>query len=1365
MALVSNIQLQDSAVKPPNLDANLKYTAAGLTATEAIAVGAVPVSTSGAITVKSANDIRNWIQTTKTDGNVEIYMSNDARPDWALRVAGTADNAFVIANSYGNNCTAQFPAFSIGGAGAVGLGKTGATNILDIAYKNSATGGIQLTETQNSVGMKLIAEATSGSIGSTSNHKLGFRVNGTTVAAFNTSTQFGIGTDSPGATLDVRGAAIFNEAGAAVDFRIEGDTNQNLFFVDGSSDRVGIGSSVPDELLNVFASGNANIKIKSSGAGAATLFDSPADEASLIQFSSAGTQKWKIQKTATTEALDIRNSSDATKVTLLDSGNLGIGTATPGGLLHLGGVDDPEIRIQGAADGDPQINFYQGASTCRGTIMYKDTGDNFVMDSAGKLTLQTSSTPRLVITNAGCVGIGTSAIATCDSAELDVFSTTNTGIVLRTSNTSAASSSILGEGYRADADAEQVLQVVGRNKLNKIELGIFEVSAEAKHCTGALEFKTFDGSSMTTKMKITSAGCVGVGTAVPNAMLQVDGSAIFNDGGGDNDFRVEGDNEANLFFVDASTDRVGIGTNTPASELEISHNDLTTTLTLDNRSSFVAGCARTSISFEAISDADSRSQYAAINAITTASTHGAGELQFITRKAADGATSESMRIDDAGNVGIGTLTPAAALHVVGSVCVTGDLTIGGDDLVMGTNTAGHILVADGTNYNPVAVSGDITINSAGAVTIAATSVENSMLAGSIANAKLSNSSVSYGGISVALGAADATPAFNLCDATAYKTSNLAGTITNAQLAGSIANAKLANDSVSYGGISLDLGATDASPAFNLCDATGYKGDSALVTAGALNSGSITSGFGNIDNGSSSLTTGAATVSSLSVGDGNITNVGDIAVDTISGDGDANTTIGFPGSDVLTFNTGGSESFRINAAGCIGIGTTAPQSRLDIAGAGGGAPSGAVPAGGVFIRATDTNTVGQGAVLRLQSTCGSKENAATLSAVNVSGNNGDLAFNMYAGGASHPERMRLTSAGNFGVGTNAPEHTIQAFCSADVAVIEVATDATDGNPALRLKNDAQEWQWQLRGAQSDSLVAWDVTGGAGRLYLTTGGFLGIGTTAPVAAFHVNNGASVTNLPGNTRAVFANGNGADAITRVGIYAGGASAFSVLDLGRNDANCRSSLTYNASADSLTIGTAGSTSAFSMLTSGVIGIGTAAPASQLIFSSAPGLQVQGSIGAAGYMITQNGIYIGLAPNDANEGVHIDDSSNGGGSTALFIGNAQISVSSDRRVKNNIQCYTCSAVNVLNNARVVEFEYDRVKMNDKSDFGPSSRGKYVGLIAQEMIEYARWAINDGEGDPEGEHIWKAEYEHMVPLLIKAVQELNERIVELESAA
>ena len=78
----------------------------------------------------------------------------------------------------------------------------------------------------------------------------------------------------------------------------------------------------------------------------------------------------------------------------------------------------------------------------------------------------------------------------------------------------------------------------------------------------------------------------------------------------------------------------------------------------------------------------------------------------------------------------------------GDVVVTGDLTVTGDDIVMGTNTSGHIMVADGTNFNPVAVSGDISIASNGAVTIAGTSVETSMIAAdAITEAKIADNAV------------------------------------------------------------------------------------------------------------------------------------------------------------------------------------------------------------------------------------------------------------------------------------------------------------------------------------------------------------------------------------------------------------------------------------------------------------------------------------------------------------------------------------------------------------------------------------------------------------------------------------------------
>jgi len=47
------------------------------------------------------------------------------------------------------------------------------------------------------------------------------------------------------------------------------------------------------------------------------------------------------------------------------------------------------------------------------------------------------------------------------------------------------------------------------------------------------------------------------------------GDLVINEGGGDYNFRVEGDTDANLLFVDAGTDRVGIGTSSPAEKLHV----------------------------------------------------------------------------------------------------------------------------------------------------------------------------------------------------------------------------------------------------------------------------------------------------------------------------------------------------------------------------------------------------------------------------------------------------------------------------------------------------------------------------------------------------------------------------------------------------------------------------------------------------------------------------------------------------------------------------------------------------------------------------------------------------------------------------
>jgi hypothetical protein len=47
------------------------------------------------------------------------------------------------------------------------------------------------------------------------------------------------------------------------------------------------------------------------------------------------------------------------------------------------------------------------------------------------------------------------------------------------------------------------------------------------------------------------------------------GANVWNDAGADVDQRMEGDTDANLFFLDASTDRIGIGTSTPTAKLQV----------------------------------------------------------------------------------------------------------------------------------------------------------------------------------------------------------------------------------------------------------------------------------------------------------------------------------------------------------------------------------------------------------------------------------------------------------------------------------------------------------------------------------------------------------------------------------------------------------------------------------------------------------------------------------------------------------------------------------------------------------------------------------------------------------------------------
>ena len=70
---------------------------------------------------------------------------------------------------------------------------------------------------------------------------------------------------------------------------------------------------------------------------------------------------------------------------------------------------------------------------------------------------------------------------------------------------------------------------------------------------------TFDGSTLAVAGALSATGNISFDG----------GSFVFNEAGADKDFRIEGDSEANLFFADASTDRIGIGTDSPLVPLHL----------------------------------------------------------------------------------------------------------------------------------------------------------------------------------------------------------------------------------------------------------------------------------------------------------------------------------------------------------------------------------------------------------------------------------------------------------------------------------------------------------------------------------------------------------------------------------------------------------------------------------------------------------------------------------------------------------------------------------------------------------------------------------------------------------------------------
>ena len=463
--------------------------------------------------------------------------------------------------------------------------------------------------------------------------------NGTYSALF-TGGNVGIGTTGPTQKLQIVGAGLLTNGGV----------DENLYF-DSTSNFVGRSISTGDIWLN--AQGSQN-----------------------LQFGIAG----------------------ASKVTITGSGNVGIGTTTPNSLLNVissTGAGNQQIASFGLAPGvnaHAYMELISGNGSTRFATQFR-TANNGQFDITTNATPGTFGTSRLSIDTSGNVGIGatpsgvyTGVVAT----PLQTLSESDSATVVGNS----AGPLVLANANGATSTMSTVIfanKTSGGNLESNAEIGAQFVASNAFGASGNVYpasdlFFATGGSGGTVnqgpqeRMRITSAGNVGIGTTGPGNKLEVYGTSaapslssyaglanVHGSVGTELEF---GSDSASPFgmWMQASNHfgtayplnlnplggNVGIGTTGPGYALDVNEG------TVANGGIQVSGTGGGDMGLH-VNDTGTGGNNWFVDSTNNSSGYGGGKLNFVT---AIGGTSV-LTMQNNGNVGIGTTGPTSQYLQVG----------------------------------------------------------------------------------------------------------------------------------------------------------------------------------------------------------------------------------------------------------------------------------------------------------------------------------------------------------------------------------------------------------------------------------------------------------------------------------------------------------------------------------------------------------------------------------------------------------------------------------------------------------------------------------------------------------------------------